>query len=184
MPSLHAPDGGAVDDVESYVFEQGRVRIIALLRDVKAREAEKDPEQLELNLPEPYEIYDVRKPGLPKRTARLPIKLDAASPTILALSKEPLPAPRIAGPAVVHAGETANFRIGCSGEPGRCPGFLYIGVIDPDGLPVPYYGGNLPEAATSYCLPVAFNAKLGVWTIRARNSLSGEDATAQLLVAP
>jgi hypothetical protein len=182
--SLRKPDGGAVDDVESYIFEQGSVRIIALLRDLKAGEAEKEAEYLELSLPEAYEIYNVREPGLPKRTARLPIKLDAASPTILALSQGTLPSPRIAGPVAVHAGEKAIFRIGCNGEAGRCPGFLHMKITDPDGLPVPYYGGNLPEATRSYCLPVALNDKRGVWTIHARNSLSGEDATAQLVVTP
>ncbi len=175
-----------VDDVETYMFNKGNITIIALLRDLKGGGDPNVAESLVLNLPKPYEIYDIRRPGSATAAVRMPIKLDAVSPVILALSRRPLTAPAIAGPAVTNAGADADFRIGWGQSASAGRGLVRVDVTDPDGTPVEHYGRPLRTtgAEATYRLPLAINDKPGTWTIRARDPVSGKTATERLTVTP
>jgi hypothetical protein len=184
-------DGRPADDVETYIFDNGGVVIVALLRDLDASAEASPPrpdkpEAVDLKLARPYEVYDVGARHRFGLTARLTIEIGSVAPVILALSEKPLPIPSISGPLSVHVGETVNYRIEPNGHSLAALDVLHIEVADPDNIVVPYYGGNLltPAGAVSYRLPLAVNDKAGAWTIRARDLLTGATATAQLQVQP
>jgi hypothetical protein len=179
--SLVRGDGRPAENVETYIFENGAVSIVALLRDLdpSSRSPSGGPETVDLRLPHVYEIYDVRaKRGL-GRTARLTVELGPVAPVVLALSQQPLPGLSIAGPPSVHAGDNAEFRISPNGNLAAARDVIHLEVTDPGGSPVTHYGGNLlaPAGVVSYRLPLAVNDKAGRWTIRATSSLLGTSAT-------
>ena len=63
---------------------------------------------------------------------------------------------------------------------------LHVEVSGPDGAEVPYYGGNLQlrEGWVRYRLPLAVNDKAGIWTVQARDPISGATAATRLSVQP
>jgi hypothetical protein len=63
---------------------------------------------------------------------------------------------------------------------------VHLDVIDPEGSSVAHYSGNLlvAGAVAAKLVPLAFNDKPGIWRLRARDLLSGDTATAELLVEP
>jgi Beta-galactosidase len=182
--TLVGGDGQPTDDVETYLFTNGDVRILALLRDPAASGGAAPPETVELALPRRYAIYDIRARRALGDTARLKVVLGPVGPVVLALAPRPVAAPSISGPSRVNAGDSAEFRIGPAGATPAALDILHIEVADPDGNVIPYYGRNLPAPAgvASYRLPLAVNDKPGSWTLRARDVLTGATATARLQV--
>jgi len=95
-------DGQPADDVETYIFENGGVTILALLRDLDPASAAPEisrggEEAINLKLPRASEVYDVRSRQALGLTSRLSLKLGPVTPVVLALSGQPLPT-SIAGP--------------------------------------------------------------------------------------
>jgi Beta-galactosidase len=189
-------DGGPVDDVETYVFRNGGVTILALLPDLPgspracSRAAEPSAalrrKAVIVRFPRPYEVYDVRARRALGMHSRLAVRLDSIGPTILALAEKPLPAPSISGPQSVHLGENALFRISAAGASAAAHDVIHFAVSDPEGRIVPYYSGNLIArgAAASTLLPLALDDPAGIWHIRARDLLTGATATAEFAVTP
>src|SRR5271166_2869093 len=99
-------------------------------------------------------------------------------------SENPLAPPSISGPRNTRLGSNAEFLIR-SDWPAAVD-VVHLDVIDPEGTPVEHYSGNLLviQGAASKLLPFAFNDKPGIWTIRARDLLSGATARVELKVAP
>jgi hypothetical protein len=186
MAPLVRSDGRFAEDVETYIFENGAVAIVALLRDLDTSSGAPsgEPETLDLVLPRAYQVYDVRaKRGL-GRTTRLTLKLGPVEPIVLALSEEPLPELSISGPPKVHAGDSAEFRIAPNGDPVAGRDVIHVEIADPDGSSAAHYGGNFVAAGgvISYRLPSAVNDKPGRWTLRATSVLRGASATWDLQV--
>jgi catechol 2,3-dioxygenase-like lactoylglutathione lyase family enzyme len=186
LVSLVRGNGQPADDVETYIFNDGGVTIVALLRDLDASAAAPppEPEAVNLELPRAYEVYDVRAQRGLGLTSRLKIDLGSVGPVVLALSQQPLPVPSIAGPPSVHAGDSAEFRISPNGNHAAALDVIHVEVADPDGNVPSHYGGNLlaPAGVVSYWLPLAVNDKAGVWTLRATSLLRGASATWDLHV--
>ena len=88
--SLVRSDGRPPDDVETYIFENGGVTIVAFLRDLDASPGARpssEAEAVDLALPRPYEVYDVRAQRGLGFTARLKIEVRSVAPVVLALSE-------------------------------------------------------------------------------------------------
>jgi hypothetical protein len=193
---LTRQDGGPVGDVESYVFTDGGVSILALLHEPQAYSAtsyrEPDssaaaaPESVIVDLRRPREVYDIRARRALGRKSRVTVELGPVAPVILAVSDVPLREPSISGPHSAHLGGNAEFRISAAGASTAAFDIVHLRVAAPDGAVVPYYSGNLlvRGQSASKLLPLADNDKSGVWHIRARDLLSAATATAELEVRP
>jgi hypothetical protein len=182
--SLVRGDGVPVSDIETYVFENGEVTVVGLLRDFVPGS---DPSRLEavvMALPHPLNAYDLRTGRRLGNTDRLALELGPVEPVLLALSEKPLAPPSISGPRNTRLGSNAEFLL--RSDAPAAVDVVHLDVIDPDGATVEHYSGNLLviQGAASKLLPFAFNDKPGIWTIRARDVLSGATATVELKVEP
>jgi hypothetical protein len=88
-----------------------------------------------MHLPGRAYVYDVRQGRSLGSTDALQLALDPVSPTILAISPSPLPAPTLSGPEILAADRVAEFEVGFVGpSPAERPA-LRLEVIDPGGHP-------------------------------------------------
>ena len=182
--SLVRPDGGPEGDVETYILENGEVTIVALLRDFVPPPTPTGGEAVVLTVPHPMNAYDLRPGRSLGSTGRLTLELGPVEPVLLALSEKPFAPPSISGPRNAHLGANAEFLIR-SGSAAALD-VLRVEVIDPDGSVVEHYSENMivAQGAATKMLPFAFNDKAGLWTIRAKDLLSGETVAAPLKVEP
>ncbi len=178
-------EGRAATDVEPYIFENGQITILALQRDLTSTGPD-GPRIYTVELPHPFFVYDLRAKKALGNLDRLTTELDPLAPTILALSEKPLPPPSISVPRQVHAGANAALTIRSGAADIAAQAVVHLEVIDPDGVEVPHYSGNLVAAngTATALLPLADNDKIGNWTIRATDLLSCETVAAELIVAP
>jgi hypothetical protein len=182
--SIARADGGPESDVETYIFENDGVTIVALLRDFAPPSTATAQEPLVLALPQPLNAYDLRAGRSLGNTDRLTLELGPIEPVLLALSEKLLVPPAISGPPSARLGATAGFSIR-SGSAVALD-VLRVDVIDPEGTVVEHYSGNTIAAGgeVDKVLPLALNDKAGTWTIRVKDLLSGATATASLNVEP
>jgi len=182
-------NGGPVSDVETHIFDNGKITIVALQREFPAESgtvgADTMPSRREavaLMLPRSFYVYDLRNGRALGFVDRLALELGPVDPVILGLSEIPLAPPSISGPRYTHLGSNPEFFIH-SDLPAALD-VVHLDVIDPEGSIVAHYSGNLSvtRGAASKLLPFAVNDKPGIWTIRARDLVSGATATAELKV--
>lgn len=172
-------DGRAADDVETYVFRNGGVTVLALQR-YPAAPGTSEP--VVLTLPRPSFVYDLLDRSPRGRTDRLELALDGVEPTILALADAALPAPVVTAPARLRLGDTGAIRIALAGPSPAAFHVFQVEVTDPAGRPVRQYSGNViaeGETAT-HPLPLALNDQVGTWRIRVTDALSGQAAEATI----
>jgi hypothetical protein len=183
FPVLRA-DAGPADDVETHIFTNGELTIVALQRDYLPPSNPDNRETVAMALPRMFSVYDLRARRLLGNTDRLELELDPVEPVLLSLSEEPIAPPSIAGPRRAHLGEIAEFQIHSNSPAAR--GVIHVDVIDPDGGTIAHYSGNLltAEGLAADALPLAFNDKTGVWKLQATDLPSGGTATAELQVDP
>jgi hypothetical protein len=177
-------DGRPTNDVETHIYKNGGLTVVALQRDFRSRSIPGSRETVVLTLPRPFNVYDLREQKALGNTERLELKLGSVEPVLLALSEQTIVPPSITGPRSAHLGETAEFRIRSDSSAERH--VVRLDVIDPDDNAVAHYSGNLlfADRETTRLLPLAWNDKAGVWKLRARDVLTGEVATALLRVEP
>jgi len=183
FPLLRA-DGEPASDVETYVFENGEVTIVALLRDFLPWADPSSRETVVMTLPRPLNGYDLRTGNGLGRTDRLAVELGPVEPVVLSLSEKPLAPPSISGPPNAHLGGNAEFMIRSGAT--AVVDVVHLDAFDPSGNKVGYYSGNLlvTQSGASKLLPFAFNDRPGVWTILAKDLLSGATEVAKLQVEP
>ena len=190
FPLLRA-DGAPPSDVETRIFDNGAVTIVALQRDFPAGRPSGEPapipsspEAVVLALPRSFYVYDLRNGRATGKIERLPIELGPVEPVLLALSERPLVSPSVSGPRSTRLG--ANAEISVSSDSPAALDVIHLDVIDPEGNTVGHYSGNLlvSQQSTTKILPFALNDKVGVWTIRAKDILSGATVTAEIEVEP
>jgi hypothetical protein len=171
--------GGPMLDVESWIFHNGDVTILALQRDLGSGSLS---ENVALRLPRPSFVYDVRQGRSLGRVARVVVALDPIAPTILAIADSALPRPIIDARQVMHPGDTATIGFAFSSPQPAAASVLRIAVIDPSGKAVPYYSRKViaHRGTASMVLPLAGNDTVGRWQIRATDVMSGHEATATL----
>ncbi len=186
--------GKSSQGVETHVFQNGGVRIVALLTnpelriedlgppDFKSNERFAHPRTLKLTLPEASYVVDIRRAKALGRTTSVSVELDPYEPSIFAISPEPMPDLRVAAPARIAKGQTG--RIGCSfgATTPAAMHVLHIDVDDPSGKPVPHYSGNLlaPHGRAAWTLPIAWNDPAGAWRVRVKDLLTGQARDARI----
>jgi hypothetical protein len=177
-------DGRPADDVETRIFRNGELTIVALQRDYLPPSNPDTRETVVLALPEMFSVDDLRAGQLLGNTDRLELELGPVEPVLLSLSKKPIAPPSIAGPRQARLGEIAEFRVRSNSPVEH--GVIHLDVIDPEGGTIAHYSENLlaPGAVTTKVLPLALNDKPGVWMLRATDLPSGGTATAELQVDP
>jgi hypothetical protein len=177
-------------DVRTYVFRDGDVTILALLRDLcKARTAtEADlhdvSETVRLNLPRRSFAYDIRRGKSLGHVDNLELALDPSEPTILALSNSPMPTMAVSAPRMVRGGQTAGLRIRLTGAADRAVHVLHVETTDPSGNVVHYYTCNLVavRGSATLRLPFALGDAVGPWKIRITDLLSGSTTATEIQV--
>jgi len=183
FPVLRA-DGGPANDVETRIFSNGALTIVAVQRDYLAPSNPNTRETVVLDLPRMFSVYDLRTRQLLGNTDRLELELGPVEPVLLSLSEKPIAPPSIAGPRRAHLGEIAEFQVR-SNSPAE-HGVIHLDVTDPEGGTIAHYSENLlvDGAVTTKLVPLALNDKTGVWRLRVVDLPSGGTATAELQVDP
>ncbi len=177
-------DGRPANDVETRIFRNGELTIVALQRDYLPPSNSGNREILVLALPRIFSVHDLRAGQPIGNTDRLELELGPVEPVLLSLSEKPIAPPSVAGPRRAHLGEIAEFQVR-SDSPAE-HGVIHLDVTDPEGGTIAHYSENLlvDGAVTTKILPLALNDKIGVWTLRATDLPSGGTATAALQVDP
>jgi Beta-galactosidase len=177
-------DGAPASDVETYIFENGGITVVGLLRDFVPSGDPTSREAVVMTLPHLLNAYDVWTGRRLGNTDRLTVELDPVKPLVLALSERPLTAPSISGPSNTRLGGNAEFQIRT--DSAAAVDVVHLDVIDPAGNIVDHYSGNLlvPRGSVPKLLPLAFNDQPGVWSIRVRDLLGGGSEVAKLQVEP
>jgi hypothetical protein len=177
-------DGRPADDVETRIFRNGELTVVALQRDYLPASNPDDRETVVLALPRISWVHDLRSRQLIGVTERLELALGPVEPVLLTLSEKPISPPSIAGPRRAHLGEIAEFQIRSSSPAGH--GVIHLDVTGPEGGTIVHYSENLlvDGAVTTKALPLALNDKTGVWTVRAADLPSGGTVAAELQVDP
>ena len=83
-------DGRPSNDVETRIFHNGGLTIVALQRDYLPPSNPKNRETVVLALPRMFNVYDLKPPG---NTDRLELDLDPVEPVLLSLSEHPTASP-------------------------------------------------------------------------------------------
>jgi hypothetical protein len=177
-------NGEPVDDVETYVFTNGDLTIVALQRDYRPSSTSPSRENLIMELPRAFDAYDIRAQQALGNTNRVNLELGLVEPVLLTLAERPLTSPSITGLPSAHLGEITQFHI-ASGSP-AARGVVHLEVVDPEGSTIAHYSGNLLVGAegTTTLLPLAFNDRTGLWKLRLRDLTSGKSAATELQVEP
>ncbi|MBV8507296.1 MAG: beta-galactosidase [Alphaproteobacteria bacterium] len=183
FPVLRA-DGEPANNVETRIFTNGALTIVALQRDYLPPSNSSTHETVVLPLPRMFSVYDLRARQLLGNTDRLELELGPVEPVLLSLSKKPIAPPSIAGPGRARLGEIAEFQVRLNSSAEH--GVVHLDVTDPEGGTIAHYSENLliDGAATTKVLPLALNDKPGVWRLRAADLPSDGTATAELQVDP
>jgi hypothetical protein len=169
--------GERAQDVETYIFRNGDVTILALLRDLPAERAAapSEGEPVTVPLPHPAYAYNLRTgQGLGLQN-QLTLSLASVAPTIIALSDHPLPPPTLSGPRRMSRYIGAGFHITAATP----DDVLHVEVTDPAGRSVLAYARNLnaANAAVDFELHFAADDPFGTWTITVRDLLTGDTAS-------
>jgi hypothetical protein len=182
--TVTGPDGKLASGLDIRVFRNGDVLLIGLQQ---ARADATDFPTVTVNLPAPAWVRDLRREAPAERQSRTAVALDTMAPTLLAISPDAPPLPRVET-VQARAGQTATVEVGAGGNLAEAAPVLRVDVIDPTGHAVPDYSGNVllrGRASASWSIPFAANAMPGEWTVRVRDVLGGGSATASLeLSAP
>jgi hypothetical protein len=188
--------GQPVQGVETQVFRNGAVTLVALLNNPDLRVDELGPpdfrsnenfahrQALRVSLPETSSVYDVRTAKSLGKLRELNVDLDPYEPVIYAVSAEPLPDLALSAPAKVARGETGRVRISFGTGTPAAMHVLHIEVTDPTGQTVRHYSGNLraPRGHAVWEVPIAHNDATGTWHVRAHDLLSGQTKSAGIEV--
>ncbi len=196
-PEISVTDsaGHPVVGVELHLFENGGARLITLLSNPQSRVDELGPPDFRSNrrfespvtvnvtLPAPMYLYDVRQSKALGRHASLTVTIDPYEPTVLAASPAALPGLRIGAPTEVKRGSSMRVSVDLPQTPAAVH-VVHVDVIDPNGERVLYYSGNVPANGghAMKLLPLAQNDLTGIWTLRIRDLLSGQRKNIQVKV--
>lgn len=183
--------GRSVSGVETHLFRNGDITIVALLSNPSLRVDELGPPDfrsnehfaqrrtLKLTLPRTLSVYDLRIGKAMGRQHQLRVDLDPYEPVIYAVSAEPVPELTVSAPARITRGETGHLGISFGGRTPAAVHVLHVEVTDPNGHLVPGYSGNLraPGGRAVWSIPVAYNDATGIWQVRVKDLLSGATRT-------
>lgn len=182
--------------VETHLFRNGDVTLVALLSNPQLRVNELGPPEfksndrfakprtLKLTLPREMYVYNVRaSEALGKRT-ELTVKLDPYEPAIFAASPVELPHLDLSAPARVGRGHSAEIAFLVDRRSPAATHVLHLDITDPSGKTIDYYSGNViaPHGRAAKLVPFAANDARGAWTVHVKDILSGQTRTATIEV--
>jgi hypothetical protein len=177
--------------VETHLFRNGGVTIIALLTNPQLRVDELGPPEFKSNdrfakprtvklaFPREMYVYDVRASKTLGRQKEITVALDPYEPAIFAASPVAIGELEISAPARVKRGESAQVGLGFVHTSPAATHVFHLDVIDPAGKTVDYYSGNIiaSHGRAAKLLPLAYNDARGNWTVRVHDLLSGQART-------
>ena len=157
--------GPASGQVDLRRLQTGGVTVLALQRDPSATAS-----SLTIDLPQPAFVTDLLRPGPARWLGSVPVLLDEAVPTLLAISPTQLPAPSV---LVGWAGAVATLQIALDGRSPAAAQALRIEVIDPAGKGVAAYSGVAVMRAgeAAWAVPFADSDAPGTWAVRVTDVL-------------
>lgn len=187
--------GHSIVGIDTHVFANGGVRIVALQSNPPVTGLELHPRHFNYNqpfdktitvhlgLPNSKYVYDAltRKPL--GRHGGLTVKVGPYDPTILVTSNAPLPAMQIAMPDQARRGSIVRIAVHAMPSPADVSIF-HIGVRNPEGKRMLDYSGNIiaRHGGGVKLIPLAANDPAGKWTITVHDLLSGQTVTRSLNV--
>ncbi len=188
--------GRPVVGVETHLFRNGGVWIVALMTNPQLRVDELGPPEFKSNdrfakpaavrlaLPGELFVYDVRAAKALGKRGEIPVTLDPYEPTIFAVAPAGIPELELSAPARVKRGETAALGMRLAAASPAATHVLHIDVVNPSGQAVSYYSGNLlaPEGHAGKLIPVAVNDPAGRREIRVKDLLTGGSQTSSFEV--
>jgi len=177
--------------VETHLFRNGGVTIIALLTNPQLRVDELCPPEFKSNdrfakprivklaFPREMYIYDVRASKTLGRQKETTVTLDPYEPAIFVTSPFAIAEFEISAPARVQRGESAQIGLGFAHASPAASHVFRLDVIDPAGKTVDYYSGNIiaSHGRAAKLLPLAYNDARGKWKLRVHDLLSGQART-------
>jgi hypothetical protein len=184
--------GNPVTGVETHVFRNGGVRLVALLTNPELRIDELGPPEFKSNdrfakpvtvrlrLPGERFVYDVRGAKGLGRRKELSVTLEPYEPAIFTVAAEEIPLMQLAAPARVPLGGSAVVGIRFATATPAENHVLHLDVVNPSGKTVAFYSGNLVahEGTAAKRIPLALNDPPGRWEVRVKDILSGQSKTA------
>ena len=186
--SVTVQPGASVVGIETHVFRNGGIDVVALHTNPQLSVADlgppetisnrrfESPQTVSLNLPGDFFVYDVRAAKALGKRRQLTVTLDPYQPSVFALAPEAVPPLRLQTPARLGRGETGHIGMGFLGVSPAAVHVFHVDVVDPSGKIVSQYSGNLlaPNGHATKLLPLAVNDSTGKWEIRAKDLLSGQ----------
>lgn len=177
---MTGPDGLRATNVDAHVFRNGGVLILALQAMVPWGASGR----IDVGLPAPGFIYDMRRAGAPRRADRLDIALDPIEPTILAVSAAPLPGPVLSGPDHAQPGTQVTWHVGLDGPTPAETHAMRVDLLDPTGTVMRPLSGvlRIGQDGADWTLALPVSAMAGRWTLRVADSLASGSAERALTV--
>jgi hypothetical protein len=186
--SVTVQPGASVVGIETHVFRNGGIDVVALHTNPQLSVADlgppetisnrrfESPQTVSLNLPGDFFVYDVRAAQALGKRRQLTVTLDPYQPSVFALAPDAVPPLRLQMPARLGRGETGHIGMGFLGVSPAAVHVFHVDVVDPSGKIVSQYSGNLlaPNGHATKLLPLAVNDSTGKWEIRAKDLLSGQ----------
>jgi hypothetical protein len=180
--------GQAVVGVETHLFRNGGVTILALMSNPQLRVDELGPPEFRSNerfakqtpvkvsLPGDRFVYDMRTgKDLGKRKV-LEVTVQPYEPAIFAISLSALPQLQLSAPDRAARGETLNLGVGFAGPTLAGNHVIQVDVVNPGGQIVQAYSGNViaTNGVASKLIPLAFNDATGRWQVNTHDLLTGQ----------
>ncbi len=173
---------GRVPRVEMVRYVLDGVEFLCLLN------ADEKSDVAVIDLGEKRHVYDVRGETFLGELETLKVPFDPMGARVYCLAPEPLPAPTIRAPSaavreVAGRAETLEFTVG---QAGPAPARQLVRITVADG-----HGRNREELMQTVwvkgepvgsSLPLALNDPTGAWTLTATDVMSGQSATAKVVV--
>jgi hypothetical protein len=187
--------GKPVVGIETHVFRNGGVRVIALMSnplqrvdelgppDFRSNKRFETPVTVTLTLPGSLYVYDCRTGQAYGQKRSSKITVGPYEPILLAISATPLPTLRISAPAAARRGSL--LEVGISATPSTAETHVFhVDVLNGKGQVVPHYSGNLiaPEGHARKLLPLALSDEPGNWRLQIRDAFTGQVSDISLVV--
>jgi len=172
------PAGARERNLETVCWHNGDTTLVALFREAG------QPSQVQLVLPEPAYVYDLRSGKAWGKTAKVTCELRPCRATFLALSPTPIQPARLSLSAkALKPGQTGQVTLR-GGSSGGLQAFL-LTARQPDGTEADWLRRvvMVPPSGTSVPLPVAVNDPAGQWELSAKELFTGRVVKAGYTVA-
>lgn len=169
-------------EVFSYACPGGRSRLLGIL----ASPSLKEETSVTLSLPEARAVYDVRKGALLGRDVKVGLRIAPQKASLFAVLPYSVKRLALDEPKACRPGETAVVTGHLETDSGKSDGHVVrVTVSGPDGKDVPFWSAkaSVADDAFTVSLPVDFDMVPGVYTLTARDIMTGTTASQKLKIA-